>query len=57
MRTEDFTTLQLERKGNVLRVTIAHPTSELNAVDEALHADLTRLFAGLRREEPRQIGV
>jgi enoyl-CoA hydratase len=51
MRTEDFTTLQLERRGHVLRVTIAHPTSELNAVDEALHSDLTRLFAGLRREE------
>jgi enoyl-CoA hydratase len=32
-------------------VTIAHPTSELNAVDEALHGDLTRLFSGLRREE------
>ena len=51
MRTEDFTTLRLERKGYVLRVTIAHPTSELNAVDEALHSDLTRLFAGLRRED------
>ena len=51
MRTEHFTTLQLERKGSVLRVTIAHPTNELNAVDEALHSDLTRLFAGLRREE------
>ena len=51
MRTEDFTTLQLERKGHVLRVTIAHPTSELNAVDEALHSDLTRLFSGLRRED------
>jgi enoyl-CoA hydratase len=51
MRTEDFTTLQVERRGHVLRVTIAHPTSELNAVDEALHGDLTRFFAGLRREE------
>ena len=51
MLTDDFTTLQLERKGHVLRVTIAHPTSELNAVDEALHSDLTRLFAGLRRED------
>lgn len=51
MRTEDFTTLSLERRGHVLRVTIAHPKSELNAVDEALHADLTALFAGLRREE------
>jgi len=51
MLTDDFTTLQLERKGHVLRVTIAHPTSELNAVDEALHSDLTRLFSGLRRED------
>jgi enoyl-CoA hydratase len=51
MRTEDFTTLQLEHRGQELRVTIAHPTSELNAVDEALHSDLTRLFSGLRRED------
>jgi enoyl-CoA hydratase len=48
--TDDFTTLQLERIGAVLRVAIAHPTSEVNAVDEALHRDLTALFAGLRRE-------
>ena len=40
----------LERIGDVLRVTIAHPTSPLNAVDEALHHDLTVLFAELRRE-------
>lgn len=45
-----FTTLALERRGHVLRVTIAHPTSPLNAVDEALHRDLTALVAGLRRE-------
>ena len=50
MESADFTTLQLERLDDVLRVTIAHPTSELNAVDEALHHDLTALFAGLRRE-------
>jgi len=46
----DFDTLTLERVGDVLRVTIAHPTSALNAVDERLHADLTALFARLRRE-------
>ena len=46
----DFETLALERIGDVLKVTIAHPTSELNAVDEALHHDLTALFAALRRE-------
>ena len=50
LATADFTTLELERTGDVLRVTIAHPTSALNAVDAALHHDLTALFAGLRRE-------
>jgi enoyl-CoA hydratase len=50
MTTADFTTLRCERVGDVLRVTIAHPTSPLNAVDEALHHDLTALFSGLRRE-------
>lgn len=50
MQTSDFTTLRLERLGTVLQVTIAHPTSPLNAVDDALHSDLTRLFSGLRRE-------
>jgi len=50
MLANDFTTLQLERFDNVLRVTIAHPSSELNAVDAALHDDLRRLFAALKRE-------
>lgn len=49
--TRDFETLTLERIGDVLRVTIAHPTSELNAVDERLHSELTALFAMLRRED------
>ena len=47
----EFETLRLDRVGDVLRVTIAHPTSELNAVDERLHSDLTALFAMLRRED------
>ncbi len=50
MDASAFTTLRLERVGDVLRVTIDHPTNALNAVDEALHHDLTALFAGLRRE-------
>ena len=49
--SDDFATLALERLGHVLRVTIAHPTSPLNAVDEALHGDLTALFARLKRED------
>src|SRR5215475_6947581 len=51
MAVPEFTTLELERRGHVLRVTIAHPTSPLNAVDEALHRDLTALFGFLRRED------
>lgn len=47
----DFETLALERVGDVLKVTIAHPTSDLNAVDEKLHHELTGLFAMLRRED------
>ena len=50
MRSEDFTTLKLARVGHVLRVTIDHPSSALNAVDERLHHDLTALCAGLKRE-------
>lgn len=46
-----YETLQLDRIGDVLRVTIAHPTSKLNAVDARLHHELTALFAALRRED------
>jgi enoyl-CoA hydratase len=46
----EFTTLHSERIGDVLKITIAHPTSPLNAVDEALHEDLAALFRALRRE-------
>jgi enoyl-CoA hydratase len=49
-RLPEFTTLRTERVGDVLKVTIAHPTSPLNAVDGALHEDLAALFRALRRE-------
>jgi len=42
--------LRVERRDTLLRVTIDHPESELNAVDELLHHELTSLFAALRRE-------
>ena len=35
----------------MLRVTIDHPDSKLNAVDGLLHEELTRLFADLKRED------
>jgi enoyl-CoA hydratase len=50
METATDSTLQCERIEDVLRITIAHPRSELNAVDAALHHDLTALFAALKRE-------
>ena len=46
----DYTTLRFERHGDVLKVIIDNPASELNAVDEALHGDLNRLFGALRNE-------
>ena len=46
----EFSTLRSERIGDVLKITIAHPTSKMNAVDEALHEDLAALFRALRRE-------
>jgi len=46
-----YDALRVERLGPVLRVTIHHPTSPLNAVDDLLHSELTRLFAALKRED------
>ena len=45
-----FEALRVARRGAVLEVTIAHPKSELNAVDALLHDELTALFRALRRE-------
>ena len=52
-----FDTIEVERIGQVIRVTIAHPRSELNAVDDALHRDLTMLFGLLRRESDARAAV
>ena len=46
-----YRALSLDRVGDVLRVAIAHPTSELNTVDGLLHEELTRLFRELKRED------
>ena len=37
--------------GDVLKITIAHPTSPLNTVDALLHEELTRLFRELKQEK------
>jgi enoyl-CoA hydratase len=45
-----FRTLRLERDGDVLVVTIDRPGSDLNAVNDELHEDFTRLFRELKLE-------
>jgi enoyl-CoA hydratase len=49
-RFEDYRCIRFERDGHLLTVTIDHPESELNAVDERLHDELRRLFSDLRSE-------
>ena len=46
----EFSCLDVERDGDVLRVTIDRPGDDLNRVDDALHHDLAALFPYLRRE-------
>ena len=46
-----YEALRIEREGDVLCVTIDHPQSPLNAVDDLLHGELTQLFADLKRED------
>jgi enoyl-CoA hydratase len=43
-----FSTLSVKRDGTLLRITLDRPP--LNTVDDAMHADLTRLFALLKDE-------
>lgn len=48
--SHEFTTIDFAREGDVLVVTIDHPTSPINAVDGALHEDLAALFPRLQSE-------
>ncbi len=42
--------IRLERRDHLLIVTIDHPTSAMNAVDQLLHDEFRELFAMLKRE-------
>jgi enoyl-CoA hydratase len=46
-----YRALHFDRVGDVLRVAIDHPDSDLNTVDALLHAEFTRLFRELKRED------
>ncbi len=48
--SHEFTTIDFERDGDVLVVTIDNPASPINAVDGALHEDLAALFPRLQAE-------
>lgn len=51
MDTSTFRAIRFETlAGDVLKITIAHPTSPLNTVDALLHEELTRLFRELKQE-------
>lgn len=51
----EFETIRVERSGPVLHVTIDHPDSALNAVDERLHRDLALLFRALKHEATARV--
>ncbi len=47
---DDYRALRFENlDGQVLKITIDHPSSELNAVDDLLHGEFTRLFRDLKQ--------
>ena len=52
-RTEagDWQALRFERRGDVLRIVLAHPSRPQNRVDGLLHGELARLFRALKRED------
>ena len=47
----DYRALKTERTDTVLTVTIDHPDSKLNAVDDLLHREFARLFRELKQED------
>lgn len=47
---EGYRAIRFERAGDVLRIVLDHPDGRLNAVDELLHGELTRLFRELKQE-------
>jgi len=50
-----YRALHFERLDDVLQVVIDHSTSDLNAVDELLHDEFTRLFRELKRERRARV--
>ena len=53
---EGYRTLRFERQGRLLRVTIDRPAT-LNAVDEEMHEDLSRVFEEINRDDECDVVV
>src|SRR5215467_1110954 len=53
---EGYRTLRFERRGRVLRVTIDRPEA-LNAVDDDMHEDLSRVFDEINRDQACDVVV
>jgi enoyl-CoA hydratase len=51
LENDAYRTLEVTRTGDVLRLVLDHPESDLNAVDGLLHEELTRLFRALKQED------
>jgi enoyl-CoA hydratase len=49
-RYDGYEAIRFERHGDVLQATIDRAGSELNSIDDVLHAELARLFRELKRE-------
>jgi enoyl-CoA hydratase len=47
---EHYSSMQFERLGDVLRVTLSNPRTRLNTVDAQMHEELRRLFEELKGE-------
>lgn len=56
-RDENYRALRIERTETLVEITIDHPDSSLNTVDELLHEELTRLFRDLKREDEARVAV
>ncbi len=56
MRFVDYNTLVFERRGRVLEITMNRP-EKLNAVDEAMHTELSRVFVDVSNDPDCDIAV
>ncbi|MCM2387570.1 enoyl-CoA hydratase/isomerase family protein [Streptomyces albipurpureus] len=55
MDSSDFTCVDVRRDGFVLHVVLDNPRSDMNAIDRAMHDDLTKLFRMLKQESQARV--